>query len=125
MTINDEVRMPPSDPYGRLGCTLRRIPSYALHVRVEPQLDTSTMSDTVRALAAQLVLVPRFVVLETGELLDVRRATRWRSATSPHLSGEPESSCVSSCLRTAVSPTDCCRWAYCPLMDFFTVWTPP
>jgi hypothetical protein len=69
MTINDEVLMPPSDPYGRLGCTLRRTPSYALHVRVEPHLDTATLPDTVRALAAQLVLVPRFVVLETGELL--------------------------------------------------------
>ena len=67
MTINDEVLMP--DPRGRLGCTMRRTPSFALHVRVESHLDVSTLPDTVTALAAQLVLVPRYVVLETGQLL--------------------------------------------------------
>lgn len=60
--------MPESNPLERLGCTLRRTPAYTLHVRVEPHLDIITLPDTVTALAAQLVLVPRYVVLETGQL---------------------------------------------------------
>ena len=68
MTINDEVLMPESDPKGRVGCTLRRMPNYVLHVRVEAHLDSTTLADTMRAVAAQLVLVPRCVVLEIGPL---------------------------------------------------------
>ena len=68
MTIEDEVVMTEADPRERIGCTLRRSPDYALHVRVEPHLNACSLAETVAAVAAQLVLVPRYVVLETGRL---------------------------------------------------------
>ena len=68
MTIEDEVVMTEADPREHIGCTLRRTPDYALHVRVEPHLNACSLAETVAAVAAQLVLVSRYVVLETGRL---------------------------------------------------------
>ena len=68
MAIDDNVLPTTSGPRRRIGCALIRTRTYALHVRVEPYLDATTLPDTVAALATQLVLVPRHVVLETGRL---------------------------------------------------------
>jgi len=116
MTINDEVLMPESDPRGRIGCTLRRMPSYALHLRVEAHLDSTTLAETMRAVAAQLVLVPRCVVLEIDPLWEsvesharavghvaalVRRAgIQLRVVLPEHSAGSPE------LLKVGILPAD-------------------
>ena len=70
MTINGEVQLNETDPHPSLQCTLRRTRASGLHVRVAPHLDATTFGPTIEALACQLVLVPRYVVLEPGPLWD-------------------------------------------------------
>jgi hypothetical protein len=68
MTIEREVVMTEVDPRERIGCTLRRTPDYALHVRFNSHLSACALTETVTAVGAQLVLVPRYVVLQIGRL---------------------------------------------------------
>ena len=68
MTIDNEVQMAATNPHQYLQCSLLRTQAAGLHVRVVPLLDTTTFDVTIEALASQLVLVPRYVVLETGSL---------------------------------------------------------
>ena len=70
MTIDNQAHLRESGACRPIGCTLLRTPTYALHIHVQTHLDMSTLPDTVTAVAAQLVLVPRCVVLETGWLPD-------------------------------------------------------
>jgi hypothetical protein len=42
--------------------------TYGLHIHVAPQIDSTSLAETIDAVATRLVLVPRFVVLETGPL---------------------------------------------------------
>jgi hypothetical protein len=53
-------------PGERVACTIRRTATYGLHIHVAPQLDSTSLAETIDAVATRLVLVPRFVVLETG-----------------------------------------------------------
>jgi len=68
MTVDNEVQMAATDPRQFLQCSLLRTRASGLHVRMASRLDTSTFDATIGALASQLVLVPRYVILEIGSL---------------------------------------------------------
>jgi hypothetical protein len=70
VSIDNEVpsAMAMPGPGERVACTIRRTATYGLHIHIAPQLESTSLAETIDAVATQLVLGPRFVVLETGPL---------------------------------------------------------